>query len=72
MTRFDIARDTLKEIFLMCPECKGEGGEKEIILDDGSGPWYECGFCNGKGYMNIFQKIYWKIILTYDNRRNKK
>jgi len=61
MTRFEIIRDKLKEVFTMCPLCKGRGGEREAVLDYGLGPWYECNICNGHGYINVFKKIYWRI-----------
>jgi hypothetical protein len=62
MTRYEVIRDKLTEIFFMCPECKGDGGETDVILDDGSGPYYPCEVCNRKGYMNPFKKLYWKIL----------
>jgi hypothetical protein len=34
---------------LLCQECKGYGGERVALLDDGSGPWEECGWCEGTG-----------------------
>ncbi|MFA5238235.1 MAG: hypothetical protein WC476_00825 [Phycisphaerae bacterium] len=40
------------------PICHGSGGEKEVILDDGSGPWYECGYCEGKGCIEIGGKLH--------------
>ena len=40
MTRTDLVQ---------CQGCHGEGGYKEVILDDGSGPWEPCGYCkNGR------------------------
>lgn len=36
---------------LICQECGGAGGETEPILDDGSGPWFECGWCKGTGFI---------------------
>ena len=32
-----------------CQACGGYGGEVEPILDDGTGPWHECGYCEGVG-----------------------
>jgi hypothetical protein len=49
----------LKDVLTICPYCKGEGGERDIIDFEIGGPWYPCGFCNG-GYMNPLKKIYWK------------
>jgi hypothetical protein len=36
-----------------CPYCKGEGSWVEAVLDDGSGPTYNCGFCDGDGMIEI-------------------
>jgi len=36
-----------------CPYCKGQGGEKDVILDDGTGPFYPCGICKGEGMIEI-------------------
>ncbi len=37
---------------LVCQECGGHGGYKEIVLpEEGSGPWYECDVCDGVGYL---------------------
>jgi hypothetical protein len=33
-----------------CPACGGLGGDVEPVLDDGTGPWMECGFCQGRGW----------------------
>jgi hypothetical protein len=32
-----------------CPACHGLGGEVDVILDDGTGPFETCGYCKGKG-----------------------
>ena len=34
---------------VQCQNCHGEGGQKEVILDDGSGPMEYCGYCLGTG-----------------------
>lgn len=44
---------------LCCQECGGAGGEKEVILDDGSGPWHSCGFCEGTGYVSPWMRGQW-------------
>lgn len=36
-----------------CPYCKGKGTWVEPALDDGSGPEYSCGFCNGEGMIVV-------------------
>ena len=32
---------------MSCQDCHGLGGYTEPVLDDGSGPFYECGWCYG-------------------------
>lgn len=39
--------------YFPCPYCKGQGGEGEVICDDGTGPWYDCGVCRGNGMIQI-------------------
>ena len=39
-------------MIVQCPMCHGLGGEVEVILDDGTGPWTTCGFCRGTGQMH--------------------
>ena len=34
---------------LTCQDCGGAGGYTEPVLDDGSGPWFDCGWCEGTG-----------------------
>lgn len=37
-----------------CWVCKGQGGEKEVVIEEtGQGPWYECGYCEGEGLIEI-------------------
>jgi len=42
-----------KKRYFPCPICKGQGGWHEAILDDGSGPYDECGYCQGEGLIEI-------------------
>ena len=63
--------EKIRDILTCCPDCKGNGGYKDVILDDGSGIWYPCGFCE-HGYMNVFKKVYWKIRLWYADYEDKK
>lgn len=50
-----------KKRYFPCPICKGKGGWKEVVLDDGSGPWDECGYCNGDALIEIDGKTHMKI-----------
>ena len=63
--------ENIKDVLTRCPDCKGKGGYTDVILDDGTGPYYPCGFCDG-GYMNVYKKVYWKIVLSYANRQSKR
>lgn len=44
---------------LVCQECKGYGGERLVLLDDGSGPWEECGWCEGVGLLTPYRRGQW-------------
>jgi hypothetical protein len=50
--------ELLIEKMFECPFCHGEGGETDVITDDGCGPYYPCEICNRTGKMNIFRKLY--------------
>jgi len=43
-----------------CPACHGYGGDREPILDDGSGPWFDCGYCKGTGMLT--SKMFYKVL----------
>ena len=40
---------TLSEKLVQCQGCHGSGGEIEVVLEDGSGPFEPCGYCRGTG-----------------------
>ena len=44
-----------------CPVCHGAGGEVDVILNDGTGPWEECGFCKGTRIVGK-QKLYCQVL----------
>ena len=44
---------------LACQDCRGEGGERVPILDDGTGPFEMCGWCLGIGYMTAWERGEW-------------
>lgn len=44
---------------LICQECGGGGGETDVILDDGTGPWEECGWCEGTGFVTPWLRGWW-------------
>ena len=43
----------------ICQECGGAGGWREVILDDGTGPWEVCGWCWGEGRVLAWERGYW-------------
>ncbi len=47
---------------LFCQECSGEGGFTEVILDDGTGPWFTCGWCEGTGFLTPHGRGTWLSI----------
>ena len=47
--------------------CGGEGGEVDPVLDDGTGPWLECGWCEGTGRMT--RRILWRWLLVQRSKR---
>jgi DnaJ-class molecular chaperone len=44
---------------LVCQDCGGMGGETDVILDDGTGPWEECGWCEGTGFVTPHRRGQW-------------
>jgi hypothetical protein len=57
-----------------CQECGGAGGETEPVLDDGSGPWYGCGFCEGTGLVTRWMRgqwLRWKAIEKLERERKQ-
>lgn len=44
---------------LTCQECGGAGGYTEPILDDGSGPYFDCDWCEGTGFVMPFLRGLW-------------
>lgn len=54
---------------MKCPVCKGEGGYKEVILDDGTGPYYPCDYCDDTGAVNIIKWVRYWCCIIYDSIR---
>jgi|APIni6443716594_1056825.scaffolds.fasta_scaffold00007_34 hypothetical protein len=56
---------------MQCPSCRGYGGYRDVILDDGTGPWYECGFCRGSG--EVRRHMFFRVLgwLSGIARRDK-
>ena len=44
---------------LICQDCRGEGGYTESIMEDGSGPSYDCGWCEGTGLVTPWRRAEW-------------
>ena len=56
---------------LICQECGGSGGEVIPICDDGTGPFEECGFCEGTGLMTPHLRGFW-LRWKKQNKINRK
>ena len=56
---------------LTCMECGGAGGSQEVILDDGTGPWDSCGYCEGTGYMSPHMRGQWLKWKREEKRASK-
>lgn len=52
-------RVTTRNPRLPCQACGGYGGQRDVMLDDGSGPWEECGWCEGTGYVDGHRRAAW-------------
>jgi hypothetical protein len=57
---------------LTCQDCGGRGGYKEIILDDSTGPWYDCGWCLGTGLVTPYNRGLWLKYKRKEKRNNPK
>lgn len=44
---------------LVCQECGGMGGWVEPVLDFGQGPFEQCGWCEGTGYVTPWLRGQW-------------
>ena len=44
-----------------CPACHGYGGKTDVILDDGTGPWEPCGFCDSHGKITN-KNLYYQVL----------
>lgn len=54
---------------LICQECGGSGGTIEPVLDDGSGPFEPCGWCND-GIITPENRGLW-LRCKHDEKRRK-
>lgn len=55
-----------------CLECHGAGGYVEPVLDDGSGPFIGCGWCEGTGVMLPRDIGLWLSIKSAERRAWRK
>ena len=54
---------------LFCQECHGEGGWIEITDSEIGGPWYDCGFCEGTGYVSPWIRGLWLTFKRLEKKR---
>lgn len=52
---------------MRCPVCEGNYYEKEVILDDGTGPEYYCEYCD-YGKVGLFRWIKYHVEIWWGNR----
>jgi hypothetical protein len=45
-----------------CPYCKGKGSWIERVTDEGQGPRYDCGICDGEGMIEINGPLHNRLI----------
>jgi len=57
---------------LICQECGGIGGETDVILDDGTGPFNECGWCAGTGYVTPWARGEWLRLKKWEKKEARK
>ena len=53
---------------ISCPECGGYGGETEVILDDGTGPWWDCWLCEGEGVILPARRGIWLTVKRLEKK----
>jgi hypothetical protein len=55
---------------LICQDCKGMGGEIIPILDDGTGPFEECNWCERTGYVTPHLRGEWLRMKKEEKRHS--
>jgi hypothetical protein len=53
---------------ILCQECGGMGGWTERILDDGTGPFEPCGWCEGTGKTTRWLRGVWLSFKKMEKR----
>lgn len=56
---------------LSCQECHGEGGWTDVIDPELGGPYYECGYCEGTGYVTPHLRGEWLRYKREEARERK-
>lgn len=54
---------------LICQDCGGAGGEIDVILDDGTGPFMPCGWCEGTGFVTKYRRGVWLRYKKWEKAR---
>jgi hypothetical protein len=54
---------------LVCQDCRGRGGWRDVICDDGTGPWEPCGWCEGTGLVTPHLRGEWLRLRKDEIRR---
>jgi hypothetical protein len=70
---YERLRQWFLHTFVICPCCNGDGGETEVILDDGTGPYYPCEYCHESGIvLNPWKRFLWWLWTHEDVKAEKK
>ena len=62
----------MKKIKVKCPMCHGDKGYVEPILDDGSGPFFQCSLCKGTGLVSQSKKMQYVRSFIFEHSAEKK
>lgn len=59
----------VKQTKITCQDCGGSGGEIEVVTDYGEGPWVDCGWCEGTGYVTPWLRGAWMRMKKQEKKR---
>jgi hypothetical protein len=58
-------RETWKD-WIICPACKGDYYEIDVVCDDGTGPEYYCGYCD-HGFVMLWKWWRYHVSVAWGN-----
>lgn len=54
---------------LVCQECGGMGGHTEVIDRELGGPWFDCAWCQGTGFVDGWRRAMWLALKRKEKAR---